>query len=184
MRLRIVTKECIVCGEKKPLYQFPTYKTRKGDTAYLNRCKGCSSLYKKKHYQQNKDSYLLRSKSQREKNPESYKEYMKQYYKEHSKELGVKSKEYADNHRKEINAYHSIHRKLPENRIKEDARKMVQLALQFGILIRPEVCEHCGKECFCEAHHRDYTKPLDVDWLCKQCHENEHHLNEGDVSVE
>ena len=33
-----------------------------------------------------------------------------------------------------------------------------------------------------EAHHKDYNKPLEITWLCKKCHENTHHLNEGQTS--
>ena len=93
-------------------------------------------------------------------------------------------KEYAQKNKDRINAYHREYIKRPETLIKQNCRKMVQLALQFGMLIRPNHCSKCGKEAFTEAHHMDYTKPLDVDWLCKQCHENEHHLNEGGISLE
>ena len=40
----------------------------------------------------------------------------------------------------------------------------------------------CGRSTQLEAHHKDYNKPLDVDWICKNCHENRHHLNEGSTS--
>ena len=30
-------------------------------------------------------------------------------------------------------------------------------------------CEMCG-ELKVQAHHRDYSKPLDVQWLCRSCH--------------
>lgn len=50
------------------------------------------------------------------------------------------------------------------------ARQAVMDALKSGRLIRPDECEECGKECKPDGHHEDYDKPLEVDWLCKDCH--------------
>jgi hypothetical protein len=54
------------------------------------------------------------------------------------------------------------------------ARKMVSGALTLGILIRPTTCSLCLKECKPEGHHPDYSKPLEVIWLCRGCHNKEH----------
>ena len=70
------------------------------------------------------------------------------------------------------------------NRFKHNARKKVLRALQKGTLIKPSECEVCGLELPLQAHHHDYSKPLDVQWVCIQCHENIHHLNEGNTSLE
>lgn len=184
MKLKVVTNKCITCDRVLPLGMFPTYKNRKGSVLHFNQCKECRSSYKHQHYVENRESYLDRSKKHRESNPEAYKDYLKNYYRSNRTALLLKDKEYALEHREHINEYHREHRKRPENVIKEKARKMVHLAIEFGMLVRPNVCSKCGVSCFCEAHHKDYTKPLEVDWLCKKCHESEHHLNEGDTSKE
>jgi ribosomal protein S27AE len=48
------------------------------------------------------------------------------------------------------------------------ARWQTQDAIKRGKLIR-QPCTQCG-ELKSEAHHDDYSKPLDVRWLCKKCH--------------
>lgn len=50
------------------------------------------------------------------------------------------------------------------------ARTIVQRALASGALIRGE-CE-VGGDCFgrVDAHHDDYSKPLEVRWMCKSHH--------------
>lgn len=64
-----------------------------------------------------------------------------------------------------------------ENKLKRAAHIMVGNALKSGRLLRTS-CEKCGSK-NSEAHHEDYLKPLDVNWLCKECHGARHReLNE------
>ena len=35
-------------------------------------------------------------------------------------------------------------------------------------------CSICCSTTNIEAHHNDYAKPLDVIWLCRQCHADHH----------
>ena len=56
---------------------------------------------------------------------------------------------------------------------KHRARESVKRAKKSGKLI-PEPCLVCGNKKV-HAHHEDYSKPLDVKWLCAGCHHNEHH---------
>jgi hypothetical protein len=58
--------------------------------------------------------------------------------------------------------------------IKQRARQKLQRAVRSG-LIRRLPCEVCGA-LVTEAHHPDYSKPLDVQWLCKRHHEEVHSL--------
>ena len=57
---------------------------------------------------------------------------------------------------------------------KRKARQKVYYALKVHKLIK-EPCNGCGK-IEVEAHHDDYSKPLDVLWLCRQCHADRHKL--------
>lgn len=50
------------------------------------------------------------------------------------------------------------------------AQQAVRRAIKRGLLVRPDRCEKCDVECKPDAHHEDYTRPLDVEWLCKPCH--------------
>ena len=56
---------------------------------------------------------------------------------------------------------------------KEQARGMVGKALENGTLIQ-KPCEVCGS-LNSEAHHSDYSKPLDVNWLCFKHHREGRH---------
>jgi hypothetical protein len=55
---------------------------------------------------------------------------------------------------------------------KYKASQDVKLALKSGVVKRPGNCSQCQKECKPEGHHEDYSKPLEVVWLCKSCHES------------
>lgn len=53
----------------------------------------------------------------------------------------------------------------------------VAKALRVGELEKPSNCSGCGRneyDVFIEGHHPDYSKPLEVVWLCKECHLSEH----------
>lgn len=63
------------------------------------------------------------------------------------------------------------------------ARKAVQRAILAGRLV-PQPCEHCGSTDNIHGHHADYSRPLDVTWLCAYCHGAEHRrLNRGYVAA-
>lgn len=65
----------------------------------------------------------------------------------------------------------SVRRSRQKHPEREWARKQVSNAIRSGRLVRPSICEHCGETCFPQASHDDYARPLDVEWLCRPCHE-------------
>jgi len=56
------------------------------------------------------------------------------------------------------------------NRIKVNAHTAVHHAIRKGVLIKPSMCSECGKESIIHGHHDDYSKLMDVRWLCQTCH--------------
>ena len=49
---------------------------------------------------------------------------------------------------------------------------MVMQAVRTGALTK-QPCSRCGAV-KAVAHHEDYSKPLDVTWLCLSCHQRRH----------
>lgn len=67
-------------------------------------------------------------------------------------------------------ARHLLH---PE---KNRARSAVRRAVISGRLTIPVLCEDCRSICKLQAHHDDYSQPLDVIWLCSPCHAMRHDM--------
>ena len=87
-------------------------------------------------------------------NREAIRQYTREYYQQHKKE----AKEYNRRYRK-------------NNREKKTAHDRVKYALRTG-KIKKQPCA-CGcKEV--EAHHGDYSRPLEVEWICVPCHNKLH----------
>lgn len=66
------------------------------------------------------------------------------------------------------------------------AYRLVRNAIKRGELVRPSACQRCGcvpaptsdGRAAIQAHHHDYDKPLDVEWICAKCHRAETPLPE------
>ena len=57
---------------------------------------------------------------------------------------------------------------------KRIAYTILRTSIRNGSISKPLVCSNCGKISKIEGHHYDYSKPLDVLWLCNPCHRNVH----------
>ena len=66
---------------------------------------------------------------------------------------------------------------------KRAARRKVSTEIEAGRLIR-QACALCFAP-KADAHHHDYTRPLDIAWLCRRCHlkEGVHGRTEISASV-
>jgi len=72
------------------------------------------------------------------------------------------------------NQYKKAYLEVDINLIKQSARIKANRALSKGLIIKQD-CAICGTQ-ESEMHHHDYSKPLDVNWLCHPCHSEFHAL--------
>jgi len=73
------------------------------------------------------------------------------------------------------NNYH--YKKIQKKRFPEKikAREKVQKAIKSGRLVNPDFCKECGRRTSrLHAHHKNYSYPLKVEWLCVGCHRKRH----------
>lgn len=61
--------------------------------------------------------------------------------------------------------------------LKRSANAKVQTELKAGRLIK-QPCEICGTVDYVEAHHKDYSKPLEITWLCVKHHDEADGMDE------
>jgi ribosomal protein S27AE len=53
---------------------------------------------------------------------------------------------------------------------KNMAHRLMKGALRRGEIVKAESCEDCGAGGVLHGHHEDYSRPLNVTWLCPRCH--------------
>ncbi len=152
----MTSKPCFKCRETKPLSEFYRHKMM-GD-GHLNKCKACAR------------ADVTRN---REAKADYYRAYDRVRYYEHghrsaSKPDAGKARTYSIRWR-------------DRNREKRKAHEILNHALQTGKIKRPRACQKCRQRGEVQAHHHDYTKPLDVHWLCRPCHGLEHRMSEKEA---
>jgi len=144
-------KKCFKCGVEKSLDDFYVHQQMKD--GHLNKCKECSKSDAKYYVNNNRDYYREYEK-QRAMLPHRV-EARKKYQELHPEKKRKYIKNYKDNN--------------PE-RIK--ANQLVNNKLRYGKLTK-KPCAVCGK-LKVHAHHFDYSKPLEVIWLCPKHHKEIH----------
>jgi len=63
-----------------------------------------------------------------------------------------------------------------EKPLENKARNILSNAVRDGKIKKPDRCSHCHANTWLHGHHPDYTKPLEVVWLCVPCHRQLHAL--------
>lgn len=69
-----------------------------------------------------------------------------------------------------------------EYKLKHQVRALTRSYIKAGILEKG-ACEMCNTTKRVQAHHEDYSKPLDVIWLCQRCHDEVHLCKEMGIEI-
>ena len=146
-------RTCKKCGQQKPVKTFPPYRVR-GKEGRRHTCRECwnakwtpiVSSHVRRYYHENTNGYRDRAK--------------------------VRT---ARHHRANPEAHHRRNREF-EKRHPERvaAKRAVAAAIRSGRLVRQSCCV-CGSGP-AQAHHDDYSKPLEILWLCRFHHGERHRL--------
>jgi hypothetical protein len=101
--------------------------------------------------------------------PEQRRNITKKYSKENAEILNIKSREWAKKNPEKV--IKQVYKWRKNNRYKRNAEANAQrnIPIPFG-----KICEVCKIELAKHRHHSDYSKPLEVKFVCIKCHKREH----------
>lgn len=71
---------------------------------------------------------------------------------------------------KNTKAFKEKHKNHSKSEDKNKVKCKVRYALKTHKIGKPKECECCGRKIDLGGHHEDYSKPLEVIWLCAKCH--------------
>ena len=152
-------KICRECNTEKPLLEF--YKHAAMADGHLNKCIQCVKSRIKKHREVNLEKIQAYDKAR------ANEPHRVQARKDYSKtEAGKRAKK---------KAMDSYREKFP---MKYAAHVITRNGVRDGKLVPAKICSACGSTKKIEGHHDDYTKPLEVRWLCESCHKDWHRQNQ------
>lgn len=153
------TKHCNKCGKDKPIEDFGLNRTAKDGRQH--QCKACKVAYPLEWRRANPEKHqeLMRCFRAKESTKEKERQYSREYNARHRDRLAKARREWVARYPEKVAAHAAVER-----------------ALKSGKLVRADSCERCGTSAALDGHHPDYSKPLEVEWLCRKCHRAEHPL--------
>ena len=141
-------KRCAKCGRTLPREAF--HKQNKERDGIRSRCKECI-------LEPTRTRLYREAKARRDAIPENRERARELHTSDRGKETGRRCRD-AWRKKKPLGHY---------------AQNLVYNAVRSGRLVRGP-CERCGKRTGVHGHHDDYSKPLEVRWLCGPCHGRVH----------
>lgn len=157
----------------------------------MNSCKQCQESNPLEFYKSNKtlckNCIKKRARKYREENIEKVKAYdrnrpnHKERVENNSKRVKAMKDENPEKYKKVI--IEPKARWVGQNKEKRKAHGAINNKLR-AVNIKSDLCQLCGKtNTAIEGHHFDYSRPLDVTWLCKRCHGLAHRAMNEDKRI-
>ena len=163
-----IVKRCSRCKKVKSGEEF--HKDRSRIDGLQHRCRSCTKELDHKRYILNGDkirdysiNYNKNNRAKRlewrTKNSKRIKEVYNLYRQKEDKE-------------KRLQRVRKYEKKYPD---RSKAKTAINNAIKSG-KIEKGICAICDSNKYIQGHHDDYSKPMQVDWLCRKCHYLWHQL--------
>ena len=166
----LMEKLCCRCREVQQLADF--YRDSRMEDGRRSKCKTCFKQYAARRYQRKlKDPVWVERERERKRlnmrrwrvnNPEKARLRGKLWWERNPEKARAGNRAWSQ-----------------RNKHKSAAHSKLNNAVARGDIVRPSDCSRCGVEPVprnIQGHHPDYNKPLDVEWICRSCHGEEHRL--------
>lgn len=148
-------KECFKCKEIKKLNDY--YKHSKMKDGHLNKYKECCKKDTSLNYRKNINHYRQydRCRLDDEKRIKRNRENCKRLRRERPEKITKYNKRYREKYKERYKCNNALNNAIRDGNVKR------------------EPCIECGNS-NSQAHHEDYSKPLNVIWLCQTHHKLRH----------
>ena len=153
----------------------------------MTTCENCGASFapKRPTYPSRYCGNPCRMQAWRKDNPLRWKELAAESYQRHAAKRRAKQTEYRQANIEERRAADRAYMKKRGRPYADPEKVKAQNAVNYAIAsgrLEPQPCEGCGSESYAthdgrrgvHAYYDDYSKPLDVRWLCYSCHGKEH----------
>lgn len=150
------TKKCARCGRVLPVSEFSLHRS-----SLRSNCKACRNIELREYWSSRPERVqeARRNRTESGRGREDQRRFWASKTDEERRALRRK--------------YKSRRAPQPVNQLRAQGR--LHAAVRSGRIKKPTTCETCGASgVVINAHHDDYSKPLDVKWLCSWCHRKLH----------
>jgi hypothetical protein len=176
-------KKCKICGKEKKFRDF--WKNTQSKDGLRSNCILCLKTKNKEYNQKNKEKISDAHSKYYLKNREKVLKYASEYREKNSEKIRLSQHRYyysrTPERIKQVLENSRRHRKTEKNkewcrkytRLKNEeykARTLLGNAVRDGKILKPDRCTICDLIGKVDGHHKDYSKPLEVIWLCRKCH--------------